>query len=156
MQELDKKDRELLNAARAAITKNYDGEKFMHTVGAAVRCADGKIFTGVNVYSVHGACAEQVALGAAITNGERDFAAVVAVRGGDGEEILPPCGNCRQILCDYAPDCMVILGTAQGPRASCCPLHTRSNRSNGKKSAKKILRRLNFSAFTVFLDKFFV
>ena len=93
MQELDKKDRELLNAARAAITKNYDGEKFMHTVGAAVRCADGKIFTGVNVYSVHGACAEQVALGAAITNGERDFAAVVAVRGSDGEEILPPCGN---------------------------------------------------------------
>lgn len=116
MQELDEKDLELLEAARAAIAKNYDGERFMHTVGAAVRCADGQIFTGVNVYSVHGACAEQVALGAAITRGERDFAAVVAVRGRDGEEILPPCGNCRQMLSDYAPGCMVILDTAEGPR----------------------------------------
>ena len=116
MQALDEKDLELLEAARAAIAKNYDGERFMHTVGAAVRCADGQIFTGVNVYSVHGACAEQVALGAAITRGERDFAAVVAVRGRDGEEILPPCGNCRQMLSDYAPGCMVILDTAEGPR----------------------------------------
>ncbi len=116
MQELDEKDLELLEAARAAIAKNYDGERFMHTVGAAVRCADGQIFTGVNVYSVHGACAEQVALGAAITRGERDFVAVVAVRGRDGEEILPPCGNCRQMLSDYAPGCTVILGTAEGPR----------------------------------------
>ena len=33
MQELDKKDRELLNAARAAITKNYDGEKFVYFDG---------------------------------------------------------------------------------------------------------------------------
>ena len=33
----------------------------------------------------------------------------VAVRGEDGEEIIPPCGNCRQILCDYAPDCEVII-----------------------------------------------
>ena len=116
MQELDETDLELLEAARAARAKHYDGERFMHTVGAAVRCADGQIFTGVNVYSVHGACAEQVALGAAITRGERDFAAVVAVRGRDGEEILPPCGNCRQMLSDYAPGCMVILGTAEGPR----------------------------------------
>lgn len=52
---------------------------------------------------------EQVALGAAITQGERAFEAIVAVRGPKGEEIIPPCGNCRQILCDYAPDCQVIL-----------------------------------------------
>lgn len=65
--------------------------------------------TGVNVYSLHGACAEQVAIGAAITNGEREFEVVVAVRGENGEEIIPPCGNCRQILHDYMPECEVIL-----------------------------------------------
>lgn len=66
---------------------------------------------GVNVYSLHGACAEQVAIGNAITNGERDFVSIVAVRGEKGDEILPPCGNCRQLLSDYAPNCEVILSS---------------------------------------------
>ena len=48
-------------------------------------------------------------MGAAITGGERVFEAIVAVRGKEGEEVLPPCGNCRQILADYAPECEVIL-----------------------------------------------
>ena len=61
------------------------------------------------MYSVHGACAEQIAIGTAITNGERQFDAIVAVRGRDGAEIIPPCGNCRQILHDYTPECEVIL-----------------------------------------------
>ena len=106
---LTEKDRELIQAARDAISKNYDGKDFLHTVGAALRVKSGKIYVGVNVYSLHGTCAEQVALGAAITNGEREFEAVVAVRGSQGEEILPPCGNCSQILKDYIPDCEVIL-----------------------------------------------
>ena len=109
MEPIQQPDRELIAAARDAIRPNYDGVHFNFTVGAAVRCGSGKIYTGVNVYSLHGACAEQVALGAAITAGEREFTAIVAVRGADGEEILPPCGNCRQILSDYAPDCGVIL-----------------------------------------------
>lgn len=109
MQPADINDRELIQAARDAINKNYDGITFLHTVGAAVKCASGKIYTGVNVYSVHGACAEQVALGAAITAGERNFVTIVAVRGKYGEQILPPCGNCRQILHDYAPDCNVLI-----------------------------------------------
>ena len=87
-------DHALIAHARDAIRRNYDGVHENHTVGAAVRCADGSIFCGVNVYAIHGACAEQV-----------------AVRGENGEEIIPPCGNCRQILSDYAPDCAVILDT---------------------------------------------
>ena len=64
---LTKKDLLLIQAAREAISANYDETKEMHTVGAAVRCKNGKVYVGVNVYSIHGACAEQVALGTAIT-----------------------------------------------------------------------------------------
>lgn len=103
------RDEELIAEARKAIQRNYDEENFNHTVGAAIRCKNGKIYTGVNVYSLHGACAEQVAIGAAVTNGERAFETIVAVRGKEGEEIIPPCGNCRQILHDYMPECEVIL-----------------------------------------------
>lgn len=109
MQHLTEKDNELIARAQGAIRSNYDGINFNHTVGAAVRCGNGKIYTGVNVYSLHGACAEQVAIGAAITQGEREFKTVVAVRGREGEEIIPPCGNCRQMLFDYMPECEVIL-----------------------------------------------
>ena len=84
MTELNEKDLELIGAARRAITANYDGERYMHTVGAAVRAAGGKIYVGIDVYSIHGACAELVALGAAMTAGEREFTHIVAVRGPEG------------------------------------------------------------------------
>lgn len=116
MTELNEKDLELIGAARRAITVNYDGERYMHTVGAAVRAAGGKIYVGIDVYSIHGACAELVALGAAMTAGEREFTDIVAVRGPEGAELLPPCGNCRQLLSDYAPGCQVIVPTPAGPR----------------------------------------
>lgn len=106
---LTEKDYELIEAAQKAIHSNYDGEKYNHTVGSAIRCGSGNIYVGVNVYSLHGACAEQVAIGAAITHGERCFETIVAVRGENGEEIISPCGNCRQILHDYMPECEVIL-----------------------------------------------
>lgn len=109
MKTLTGADMELIEAAKRAIAPNYDPVRFTHTVGGAVRCKSGRIYAGVNVYSIHGACAEQVAIGAAVTAGERGFECIVAVRGRNGEEILPPCGNCRQLLSDYAPDCDVIM-----------------------------------------------
>ena len=87
----------------------YDREEYRHTVGCALRAADGKIYRGVNVYSIHGTCAEPVAIGAAVMDGAREFDCIVAVRGGERGEIMPPCGNCRQILGDYMPDCWVIV-----------------------------------------------
>ena len=93
----------------AAVQRNYDAIHDNHTVGAAVRCKSGKIYAGVNVYSIHGACAEQIAIGTAITQGEREFETVVAVMGKDGAQIIPPCGNCRQIMYEYMPECDVIL-----------------------------------------------
>ena len=106
---LQESDYGLIAEAKKAIRLNYDQEHYNHTVGAAIRCKNGKVYVGVNLYSLHGACAEQVAIGTAITNGERNFDAIVAVRGKEGEEIIPPCGNCRQILHDYMPDCDVIV-----------------------------------------------
>ena len=110
------RDYELIAEAQKAIRLNYDQEHYNHTVGAAIRCKSGKVYVGVNLYSLHGACAEQVAIGTAITNGERDFDAVVAVRGKEGGEIIPPCGNCRQILHDYMPDCDVIVSVCGEPK----------------------------------------
>lgn len=107
--DLEEQDLELITVAQQAITDNYDCLKYNHTVGAAVRCQSGKIYSGVNVFSIYGACAEQIAIGCAITAGERELECIVAVRGEHGEEVLPPCGNCRQILSDYAPECKVII-----------------------------------------------
>lgn len=106
---LNEEDEELIKAASDVIKRNYDYKSENHTVGAAVRCGNGKIYIGVNVYSLHGACAEQVAIGAAVTDGQREFLSIVAVRGKNGDEIIPPCGNCRQMLSDYAPECEVIV-----------------------------------------------
>ncbi len=108
---LNNLDLELIEKAGEVITNNYDDVKFNHTVGAAIRGKSGKIYLGVNVYTLHGACAEQVAIGTAIANGEREFVSIVAVRGKEGKEILPPCGNCRQMLSDYMPECEVIISS---------------------------------------------
>ena len=47
MNTLIEKDRELIAAAREAISKNYDGKDFLHTVGAALRAKSEKIYVGV-------------------------------------------------------------------------------------------------------------
>ncbi len=88
MQDLTEKDFELIERASETIKKNYDSIKYNHTVAVAVRCKNGKIYTGVNVYSLHGACAEVIAIGSAITYGEREFECIVAVRGKNGYDII--------------------------------------------------------------------
>jgi cytidine deaminase len=102
-------DRQVLQAAIDVIARNFRDER--HSVGAAVLCASGKIYAGVNVESCgYGPCAEPIAMGAAISQGEREFVTMVAVGGWNTRyPILPPCGNCRQMLWDYADQAMVIL-----------------------------------------------
>ncbi len=77
-------------------------------VGAALLCADGRVFTGVNVENASfGAtiCAERSAACAAVTAGEREFAAI-AVSGTMALET--PCGICRQFLMEFSPEMDVI------------------------------------------------
>jgi cytidine deaminase len=106
---LDKRDRELIEAARDVLRRSY--RPVRHTVGAAVRAGSGRVYTGVNVEACgYGPCAEPVAVGAAFSNGERDIEAIVAVcRRGETYPVLSPCGNCRQLLVDYSPEATVIL-----------------------------------------------
>ncbi len=107
--ELEEQDRTLIRAASQAIERNYSDPR--HTVGAAVLCSSGEVYVGVNIDSSgYGPCAEAIAIGRAITDGERRIEGIVAVSGpSEPHNVISPCGNCRQMLYDYAPDCWVIL-----------------------------------------------
>ncbi len=110
---LEDPDYELVRAAEAVIEQNFDAVTYHHTVGAAIRAGSGKIYLGINVDGIHGSCAEFIAIGAALSAGERVFREVVAVYGKEApHRVLPPCGNCRQMLFEYTPECLVILNTA--------------------------------------------
>jgi len=85
-------------------------------VGAALLTARGRIVAGANVESAsYGltCCAERVALFKALTEGEREFVAIAVVaRLSDGPM---PCGACRQLLAEYAPDAVVWVADSARP-----------------------------------------
>lgn len=107
--EITSPDHQLVQAAIDVIRRNFRDER--HTVGAAVLCSSGKTYAGVNVESCgYGPCAEPIAIGMAISQGEREFTTIVAIGGWDTRyPLLSPCGNCRQLLWDYSPQVMVLL-----------------------------------------------
>jgi len=111
--DLDTYDRALIEVARDTLRRNY--RKGRHTVAAAVRTSMGHIYTGINIDSgSHGPCAEPIAVGAALTHGEREIEAIVAVsRRGSSYGVLSPCGTCRQLLIDYAPNATVIFRNSE-------------------------------------------
>lgn len=115
--ELTRDDEELIEFARSIVDANTDGDDGIHTMGAAVRGADGKIYGGINLYHFTGGpCAELVALGHARASGARELSAIVAV-GNCGRGPVGPCGRDRQILFDYHPGIRVILPTPDGIRS---------------------------------------
>jgi len=78
-------------------------------VGAALLCKNGDVYTGCNVesaaYSVTN-CAERTALFKAVSEGEREFAAIAVTS--DSDDITYPCGVCRQALVEFSPDMDVV------------------------------------------------
>ena len=102
-------DQELIAQARSLIFERFKLD--YHHIGASLRTRSGRIFSAVHLEAHVGrvaVCAEAVALGMAASAGDTDVEVVVAVdRHG---RIVPPCGMCRELLSDYAPDCRVILG----------------------------------------------
>ena len=78
----------------------YSGFK----VGAAIRTASGRVFTGVNVENAaypEGTCAEAGAIAAMVAGGETEIAEVAVV--GDAPAPVTPCGGCRQKIAEFAP-----------------------------------------------------
>lgn len=101
----------MARAARAGAYAPYSG----YRVGAALLAADGRVFTGCNVENVSyglSMCAERVAVFRAVAAGTRDFK-VLAVAG-PGADPCRPCGACRQVLMEFAPDLKVLAAGDSG------------------------------------------
>lgn len=107
-------DRALIKKALEVLELNFDDGVYNHTVGCALRCENGKIYSGVNCDGIHGSCAEYVTVGMAISAGERDFDTIVAVHEKALNSVLSPCGNCRQMMFEYCPKIKVILNDENG------------------------------------------
>lgn len=88
-------------------------------VGAALLTKSGRIITGCNFENASlGAtiCAERAAVGSALSSGEREWVALAVIA--DYPEPVTPCGICRQVLAEFAPDMPVIMANLQGERTT--------------------------------------
>ena len=103
-------DRELVEKAFTMLERSYS--PYSHfPVGAALEGADGTVYTGCNVENAaYGdcICAERTALVKAVSEGCRSFTRLAVV--GNGEDYCWPCGSCRQMLFEFAPDLVVLVG----------------------------------------------
>jgi len=84
-------------------------------VGAALQASDGRVFVGCNVENAsYGAtvCAERNAVAAAVVAGATEFSLLaIATRTSPPS---PPCGLCRQVLAEFAPDLRILLVNPAG------------------------------------------
>jgi cytidine deaminase len=109
-------DHKIIQVARDLMQTRYVEGR--HSMGSVLRTHSGKTFMGVHVEANNGRitlCAEAVAIGAAATNGDTQIAQIVAVT--ESGDIVPPCGMCRELISDYAPDARVILEDETGIHA---------------------------------------
>jgi cytidine deaminase len=107
--------RDDLIAAARAVREHAHAPFSKFRVGAAVRGASGRIFTGCNVENAtYGltVCAERVAIFKAVSEGERKFESVAVVA--DTDRLTPPCGACRQILWEFCGDVDIVLANLKG------------------------------------------
>jgi cytidine deaminase len=91
---------------------------FWHTVAAAIRSRDGRVWTGLHLGATVGrlsVCAEPIAYGRALLEGDGSIETIVAVRHPKPEEdareiaVVSPCGACRELVMDYAPEARIIM-----------------------------------------------
>jgi len=114
-------DRELFEAART-VRQRAHAPYSKYLVGAAVRAADGTIYTGCNVENAsfpEGWCAETSAIAAMIAASSlepgRRIAAICVVADQIDGRFVTPCGGCRQRLAEFShPDTAVHVANADG------------------------------------------
>ncbi len=108
-------DRELMDVAVSMLRRSYC--PYSHfPVGAALLCEDGTVFTGCNVENAaygHSICAERTALVKAVSEGRRRGFVKLAVAG-LSEDYCWPCGACRQMLWEFAPELEVLCANREG------------------------------------------
>lgn len=109
-------DLALVEAARTLIRERYVENR--HHIAAALRTRSGKIHVGLHLDTYVGrasVCAEAVTVGTAMAAGDRDIVAIVSVRHprprdpNQAIQVVSPCGICRELLTDFAPECRVIV-----------------------------------------------
>lgn len=116
--ELAEEDLELIKAAKEAADRLHVDD--VHEVASALRTKDKRIFSAIHINASVGfadVCGEVAAICTAISNGHRNFEAIVAVWG-DGKghyELLSPCGRCRELISDFGQDIWVIVGSLEHP-----------------------------------------
>ncbi len=80
-----------------------------YKVGAALRTKDGKVYSGCNIENASFGltnCAERTAIFKAISSGDSQFDAIAIA----ADATAPwPCGACRQVLSEFAPNMRVLL-----------------------------------------------
>ena len=96
--------KKLIETAKAA-RKNAYSPYSRFSVGAALLTKSGKIYTGCNIENATFSptvCAERTAFAKAISEGEREFAAIAIVGGYDDDRsVCYPCGVCRQFMSEF-------------------------------------------------------
>lgn len=101
LKQLAVENRELYDAAVAARKNAYI--PYSHfAVGAAVRCASGKVYAGCNIENAsYGlcVCGERNAMFNAVSAGERDLLTLCVVADTTGP--VSPCGACRQVMSEF-------------------------------------------------------
>jgi len=88
-------------------------------VGAALKTRGGEIVTGCNMEnSAYGLaiCAETLAVASAVSQGLTDFDEIAIAT--DDAEPTPPCGACRQVLNEFAPNIRISSYTREGKEAA--------------------------------------
>lgn len=107
-------DLALIAAAHRLLQARYRRDR--HEIGAALRTRAGRVFAAVSLDTRVGrmaVCAEAVAIGMAIAEGDPHIETIVAVNAAG--RVVAPCGACREMLADYAPRARVLMPGAEGP-----------------------------------------
>lgn len=107
---MDKKIIKSLIEKATEASKNSYSPYSKYKVGAAVLTTTGEIFTGTNIEnSSYGStmCAERIAIFNAVSNGFKKFTAIAVYSNIGGL----PCGNCLQVLLEFAPNIEVIVAS---------------------------------------------